>query len=86
MLAYRNSQTVFNMGGTVDIALLRHRLAVLLWADIRASMSSSSSENSCRQHRSELIKRLTASGKPARASFYSLPAQQLCVGGFNQLL
>lgn len=44
---------------TVDTALLRRRLAVLLWADIRASMSSSasSSENSCGWQHSDLIKR-----------------------------
>lgn len=44
-------ECVCDMGVTVDNALLRCRLAVLLWADIRASMSSSSSENSCRRQR-----------------------------------
>lgn len=64
--------TSFNVDVTVDTALLRRRLAVLLWADIRASMSSStsSSENSCGWQHSDLIKRESASGKLARVSMY----------------
>lgn len=44
-------ECVCDTGGTVDKELLRGRLAVLLCADIRASMSSSSSENSCGRQR-----------------------------------
>lgn len=59
----------FNTGVTVETALLRRRPAILLWADIRASMSSSvsSSENSCGWQNSDLIKRKMASGKLAKA-------------------
>lgn len=51
LFSYSRVCTRFNVGSTVDTALLRRRLWVLLWADIRASMSSStsSSENSCRR-------------------------------------
>lgn len=68
--------TSFDMGVTVDTALLRRRLGVLLWADIRASMSSSgsSSENSCGWQHSHLIRREWAYGKLAQAS--------LCVAQF----
>lgn len=81
--------TRFNTGVTVDTALLRRRLAVLLWADIRASMSSSasSSENSCGWQHLDLIKRETASGRLAKAPLYvaQFSTQQLCVGGCSQL-
>lgn len=55
------------MSSTVDNALLSCRSSVLLWADIRASMSSSSSENSCGRQHLGLMKRRTASGKLAKA-------------------
>lgn len=55
--------------------MLRRRLAGLLWAVIRASMSSSpsSSENSCGWQRSDLIKGEMASGKLAKAALYVFP-------------
>lgn len=72
---------------TVDTALLRRRLGVLLWADIRASMSSSasSSENSCGWQHSDLIKRKLDLGSWLvslyfAVLFFSSLTQQLCVG------
>ena len=89
---------VFNMGVTVDTVLLRRRLGVLLWADIRASMSSSasSSENSCGRQRSDLIKRRRwyLGGRPRHpCTVAQFSTQQLCVcvcvcvcvGGCSQL-
>ena len=85
------------MGVTVDTALLRRRLGVLLWADIRASMSSSasSSENSCGRQRSDLIKRrrcyLRSWPRRPCALLHSLYTSALCVcvcvyvGGCSQL-
>lgn len=94
---YRTSQICFwhfcvcaccNMGGTVDTALLRRRLGVLLWADIRASMSSSasSSENSCGWQHSHLIKREMASGKWAkrRRTLHGFPQSSAVWVGFHK--
>lgn len=60
-------ESLWDMGSTVDNALLRCRSSVLLWADIRTSMSSSSSENSCGRQHLGLMKRRTVSGKLANA-------------------
>ncbi len=80
--------TSSKIGGTVDTALLRRRLGVLLWADIRASMSSSgsSSENSCGWQHSHLIRRESAYGRPAKTSLCvaQFSSQQLCVCGWTQ--
>lgn len=76
----------FNMGViTVDTALLRRRLTVLLWADIRASMSSSasSSENSCGWQCSDLIKRKLDLGSwlvSLHLAVFLFSPQRLCVG------
>lgn len=81
--------TSFDAGVTVDTALLRRRPATLLWADIRASMSSSvsSSENSWGRQNSCWIERKTASGKLAKAYLYfaQFSTPQTFVGGCTQL-
>lgn len=67
-------------GVTVDNALLRCWLAVLLWADIRASMSSSSSENSCGRQRWGLMKSRMRLGSWPKRVVSEPCTQQLCVG------